>query len=93
MKLERTSDEGVDEVCFSRSPITACRRHCMTQTTSQRTVSFVCLPRFNSEARRLLSKYHSGQTLLTDEILSIQQLSSSQMTRQIEVAEQCESNL
>jgi len=92
LKLERTSEEGVDEVCFSRTPITACRRHCMTETTSPRTVSFVCLPRFNPTARRLLAKYHWGQTLLTDEILSIQS-SSRVMTRQIDVADKCVSNL
>lgn len=91
MKVERTID-GVDEVCFSRTPITVCRRHCSTETTRSRSVSLVCLPRLSSAARELVAKFHSGQTLLTDEILSIQSPSNI-ITSHVEVAEKCVSNL
>jgi len=87
MKLERTSDL-VDEVCFSRSPITVCRRHCVTESTTRRTVSLVCLPRHDPVARQLLAKYHSGQTLLTDLMMSSVQ-SSRLVTKEVEVADQC----
>jgi len=83
---------GNDEVCFSRSPITVCRRHCSAETTSQRSVSLICLPRHSSTGRRLLAKYHSGQTLLTDEIRSIESSSSSFITRNVPVADSCVSN-
>jgi len=91
LKVSRTYN-GVDEVCFSRSPITVCRRHCTTETSSQRSVSLVCLPRLSSTARRLVANYHSGKTLLTDQIRSIES-SSGFITRQLEVAEKCVSNL
>jgi len=91
LKVERSID-GVDEVCFSRSPVTVCRRHCVTATKVPSHVSLVCLPRLSSTASRLVAKYHSGQTLLTDEIMSIQS-SSNLISRQIEVAEKCVSNL
>jgi len=93
LKVDRTVGD-VDEVCFSRSPITVCRRHCFTETSSPRSVSLICLPRLSPTARRLVAKYHSGQTLLTDEILSIESTSATSfITRQVEVAEKCVSNL
>jgi len=87
MKLERTGSDLVDEVCFSRSPITVCRRHCVAETTSRRAVNLVCLPRHDPLARQLLEKYHKGQTLLTDQILSLQ--SSRVVTKEVDVADKC----
>ena len=88
LKLERTV-EFEDEVCFSRSPITVCRRHCQPEVTSRRSVTLVCLPRHDHLARRLLAKFHSGSTLLTDEISEIQSSSARIITKQVDVADKC----
>ena len=88
LKVTRTVSNLIDEVCFSRTPITVCRRHCMPETSSPRPVTLVCLPRLSPTARRLTAKYHSGKTLLTDEILAIES-SSSFITRQVQVPDRC----
>jgi len=88
LKLERTID-FLDEICFSRSPITVCRRHCVPESTVRRTVSLVCLPRHDSVARRLLAKYHAGKTLLTEELSSLSLQSSKLITKEVEIADKC----
>jgi len=52
----------------------------------------VCLPRLSPTARHLVAKYHSGKTLLTDDILSIES-SSRLISQQVEMADQCISDL
>ena len=89
LKLERTF-EFEDEICFSRSPIAVCRRHCVPESTARRAVSLVCMPRHDATARLLLAKYHAGKTLLTDDIQAVSSsLSSRVITKQVDVADRC----
>jgi len=92
LKIERTID-GLDEVCFSRSPITVCRRHCLPETTATRSVNLVCLPRLQPVARRLVALYHSGKTLLTDQLSSFELSTTKSITLPINIADKCISNL
>jgi hypothetical protein len=65
---ERTSRDGQEEICFSKDAITVCRKHCHTDSYSDRTVRFVCLPRDDSTTDRLLSKQYSGVNDLTSDL-------------------------
>jgi hypothetical protein len=88
VKIERTI-RGVEEVCFSKQPVTVCRHHCTAESTTPRNVRFVCLPRYETTAERLLSKDHSGVRVLTDELSSV---TSPTIEEEIYLPEKCTTN-
>jgi hypothetical protein len=69
LKTEKM-ENGEEKTCFSTYPVTMCRSHCTAESTSSRNVRFVCLPTENTTAERLINKYESGYTDLTEELSS-----------------------
>ena len=68
MKEKMEDDE--EKTCFSKTTVTQCRRHCSAESTSSRNVRFVCLPTESVTVERLINRYQSGNTDLTEELSS-----------------------
>ena len=86
--MEKTINDE-ENTCFSKTLVTACRRHCTADDTTTRNFDFVCMPTEDDETQRLVDLYESGKTDISEELEEL----VSNYREEIEVPVRCTSTI